>query len=127
MSGNANDDKKRPTDEETYEAAAGQEEIYIEETEEEVSAVLISYDVSQPHIDCSSDLGGQYLDWELVSSSDANSDFTVAESLDDQLIRAAEELITGDADDPPLSERVVMEMLRAALDARLLGSFRFAS
>ncbi len=34
----------------------------------------------------------------------------IAETLDNQLDRAAEELITGDSDDPPLSEAVV-EML----------------
>jgi len=40
------------------------------------------------------------------------SDPRVAESLDEQLEHAAEELITGDSDDPPLSEEAVLEMLR---------------
>ena len=38
---NANDDKSIPTDTETYyETVASQEEIYLEETEEEVRAIL---------------------------------------------------------------------------------------
>jgi hypothetical protein len=41
------------------------------------------------------------------------------ESLDDELGHAAEELITGDSDDPPLSETDVIEMLRIS---RLYGS-----
>ena len=40
------------------------------------------------------------------------SDPRVAESLDEQLEHAADELITGDADDAPLSEETVLEMLR---------------
>jgi hypothetical protein len=44
--------------------------------------------------------------------SDANNDPRIAESLDEQLNHAAEELITGDSDDPPLSEEAVVEMLR---------------
>jgi len=35
----------------------------------------------------------------------------VADSLDEQLEHAAEELITGDSDDPPLSEEMVVDML----------------
>ena len=35
------------------------------------------------------------------------SDPRVAENLDEQLEHAAEELITGDSDDPPLSEDAV--------------------
>ena len=43
--------------------------------------------------------------------TDGNSNTRVGESLDEQLDHAAEELITGDSDDPPLSEEVVVEML----------------
>ena len=39
-----------------------------------------------------------------------------AESLEDQLNHAAEELITGDSDDPPLSDRTVVDMLRVPSD-----------
>ena len=41
-----------------------------------------------------------------------NSDPRIAESLEEQLDHAAEELITGDSDDPPLSEEAVVDMLR---------------
>jgi hypothetical protein len=44
--------------------------------------------------------------------TDENSDPRIAEGLDEQLNHAAEELITGDSDDPPLSEEAVVEMLR---------------
>ena len=41
-----------------------------------------------------------------------NNDPSLAERLEEQLDHAAEELITGDSDDPPLSEEAVVEMLR---------------
>ena len=41
-----------------------------------------------------------------------NNDPRMAESLEEQLDHAAEELITGDSDDPPVSEEAVVEMLR---------------
>ena len=44
--------------------------------------------------------------------TNANDDPRIAESLEEQLDHAAEELITGDSDDPPLSEKAVAEMLR---------------
>jgi hypothetical protein len=44
--------------------------------------------------------------------TDANDFPRIAESLDEKLNQAAEELITGDSDDPPLSEETVLEMLR---------------
>ena len=44
--------------------------------------------------------------------TDENNDLRIAESLEKQLDHAAEELITGDSDDPPLSEEAVVEMLR---------------
>ena len=43
----------------------------------------------------------------------------IAETLDNQLDRAAEELITGDSDDPPLSEGAVVEMLIDSHDQRV--------
>jgi len=45
--------------------------------------------------------------------TDANDAPGTAESLDEQLDHAAEELITGDSDDPPLSEETVLETLRS--------------
>ena len=44
--------------------------------------------------------------------TDENNDPRTAESFEEQLAHAAEELITGNSDDPPLSEDTVMEMLR---------------
>ena len=43
--------------------------------------------------------------------TDANDNLRNAESLDEQLEHAAEELITGDSDDPPLGEEAVVEIL----------------
>ncbi|HST10313.1 MAG TPA: hypothetical protein VLL05_08040 [Terriglobales bacterium] len=43
--------------------------------------------------------------------TDENNDPRVPESLEEQLDHAAEELITGDSDDPPLSEEAVVEMV----------------
>jgi len=44
-----------------------------------------------------------------------------AESLEEKLNHAAEELITGDSDDPPLSEKTIVEMLRMASNDRKPG------
>jgi hypothetical protein len=51
--------------------------------------------------------------------TDANDNLRNAESLDEQLDHAAEELITGDSDDPPLSEEAVMDMIHDSHGARL--------
>jgi len=44
--------------------------------------------------------------------TNANDDLRMAANLEEQLDHAAEELITGDSDDPPLSEETVVEMIR---------------
>jgi hypothetical protein len=75
-----------------YEELASQEEIYLEETEVEVHAVLDSYDSTAS------------LEKTVRSMSGARNDPGRTESLGEQLDHAAEELITGDSDDPPLSE-----------------------
>ena len=45
------------------------------------------------------------------SMTDAKNDPRIAADLEEQLDHAAEELITGDSDDPPLSEEAVAEMI----------------
>jgi hypothetical protein len=78
-------DEDFPTDTEAYyEAVASQEEIYLEETEEELRVIL----------ECDGSLPPRSV------------------SPNQQREQAAEELITGDSDDPPLSEEAVEEMLR---------------
>lgn len=106
-----NDDENIPTDAEAYcETVASQEEIYLEETEEELRAILIFDPTpSQTEVD--------------RSMSDANNDACNAESLDEQLNQAAEELITGDTDDPPLSEDTVADMLKMAQIPKVQGQF----
>lgn len=78
-----NDESARIDAEDYYEANASQEEIYLEETEEELRMILES-DEPPP---------------------------LPSESPDQQRGQAAEELITGDSDDPPLSEGEVEKML----------------
>ena len=46
--------------------------------------------------------------------TNANDDPRIAANLEEQLDHAAEELITGDSDDPPLSEEAVVEMIEMA-------------
>ena len=70
--------------EECYEEQAWREEIYLEETEEELRIVLESDD-----------------------SSSSQNDSSIK-----QREQAIEELIIGDSDDPPLSEETVEDMLR---------------
>ena len=79
-----NNDKSIGTDTDAYyEAVASQEEIYLEENEEELRAILESDDQTPA--------GGRIPD--------------------QQRDQAVEELITGDSDDPPLSEIAVENML----------------
>ncbi len=87
-----------PTNKEAYyEKIASQEEIYLEETEEEVAEVLI-FEVPSP-------------------PQNADRD---AESLDEILAEAAAELITGDADDPPLSQETITDLLSTSTTIRAL-------
>ena len=108
MSINMNDDKNIPTDTEAhYETVASQEEIYLEEVEEELRAILI--------------FGDPTLALRGVNTllSDANNAPCVVGSLDEQINHAAEELITCYSDDPPLSEEAVLEMLNDSTAQRL--------
>ena len=101
MSIDKSNEENIPTDSEAYyEELASQEEIYLEETEEEVHAVLDSYDSTASRKVAERTMCGK------------NNDSRPTESSDEQLDHAAEELITGDSDDPPLSEEAVMEMIR---------------
>jgi len=54
--------------------------------------------------------------------TDVNNVAHKADSLDEQLNHASVELITGDSDDPPLSEKTIVEMLRMASNDRKPGS-----
>lgn len=79
-----NNDKTISTDTDAYyETVASQEEIYLEETEEEIFMVLESYEPPS----------------------------TQSENRNEQREPAVQELITGDSDDPPLSEELVDEIL----------------
>ena len=89
-----------------YEAVASQEEFYLEEVEEELRAILIFGDPTPSRGEAKR------------LPSDANNDPCVVESPQEQLTDAAEELIAGDSDDPPLSEEVVAEMLRITQTAK---------
>ena len=122
MSINMDNDKNIPIDTdayyEHYEELASPEELYLEETEDEVVAILTSYVSPASQNDLSivteycglreSDSGvGEFL-------TDPKNDPRKAESRDEQLVDASEELITGDADDPALSEVAVQEMLNGS-------------
>jgi cobalamin biosynthesis protein CobT len=54
--------------------------------------------------------------------TNANNTSRDAKNLDEQLDHAAEELITGDSDDPPLTEEAVVDMLKMTLQDRKLRS-----
>lgn len=95
--------KNIPTDTDAYdETVASQEEIYLEKTGEKLREILISEDPST------------YVQQETVCVDCC----FVADSLDEELDHAAEELITGDSDDPPLSEEAVVEILKMTSNAR---------
>jgi hypothetical protein len=93
MSTYKSNDENLSTDMEVYyEIVASEEEIYLEETEEEVIEVLET-------------------DNPPSSQNSVRTDPCPAENLDERRIHAAEELITGDSDDPPLSQEAVADML----------------
>jgi len=115
MSINVSNDKNIPIDPDAcYEELASQEELYLEETEEEVVAILTSYVSPASQSDRStiidicaereSDLEIEGLMTDLTSPR-------MVGNPDEQLVEAVEELITGDSDDPPLSEGSIQEML----------------
>jgi hypothetical protein len=95
--------------------SASQEELYLEKTEEEVVAILnFSYVLPASQSGCSTlvDICAERksdLEIERVTT-DLKSPPMVGNP-DEQLVEAAEELITGDSDDPPLSEGSIQEML----------------
>jgi hypothetical protein len=78
-----------------YEALASQEQEYLDETVEHLR------------------------ERELLAAQDSSlsNNPCTFESLIETLHQAAEELITGDSDDPPLSDRAVVEMLRISFKA----------
>ena len=112
MSINMDNDKNIPigTDAyyEYYEELASKEEPYLEETEEEVVAILTSHVslASQNDLSIVTEYCGlQESDLEVREIlTDAKNDPRKAESRNQQLVDSSEELITGDADDPPLNE-----------------------
>jgi len=114
MSININNDQNFPTETEAYyETVASQEEVYLEETEEELRMIL-TFDDPPPSQDNSGMLlenrGKPELLWKERSTTHADDNFHQGESLEEQLKHAAEELITGDSDDPPLGEKAIGEI-----------------
>lgn len=85
------DDKNLPTDiDDYYEEVASQEEAYLENAEEEVRMIL---EADDPPV-------------------------VQGESPNEERELAAKELITGDSDDPPLSDKAVEDMLRQCYSIR---------
>jgi len=121
MSINMDNDQNIPMDTDAYyEELASQEELYLEETEEKVRAILTSY-VSSASQNCRSTVTENYglrePDLEVTGSMTGPKDNPrIAQSFDEQLVDTSEELITGDADDPPLSEEAVLEMVNDSPD-----------
>ena len=105
----SNDENIQDHTEAYYEKVASQEEIYLEEIEECARAVLISERPSPSQL--SSDNGPSV---EKTAVTDASNTPAMAEGVDEQLGEAAEELITGDSDDPPLSDEAVVKMRRTS-------------
>lgn len=92
MSSYRDNQQDEPRDTEAYyETVASQEEIYLEEEEEEVRAILSS-DNPTP-----SPRGAIHRPLDEPGCA--------------ELEHAAEDLITGDSDDPPLSDGAVDELL----------------
>jgi len=105
MSINANNNKNIPVDTDAcYEEVASQEELYLEETEEEVVAILTSYVSPASKSDRSTSCAERESDLEIERVTTDLTSPPMVGNPDEQLVEAAEELITGDSDDPPLNE-----------------------
>jgi len=116
MSINVNNDKNIPIDPDAcYEELASQEELYLEETtEEEVVVILTSYVSPASQSDRSTMIdicGERESDLEIEGVMTDLTSLRMVGNPDEQLVEAAEELITGDSDDPPLNEDSIQEML----------------
>jgi len=115
MSINVNNDKNIPIDPDAcYEELASQEELYLEETEEEVVAILTSYVSPASQSDRSTMIDicrERESDLEIEGVMTDLTSPRMVGNPDEQLVEAAEELIAGDSDDPPLSEDSIQEML----------------
>ena len=115
MSININNDRNIPTDTDAYyEELASQEELYLEETEEGVVAILTSYVSPSLQSDRSTTMDICAERESTLEIEGITTDLTSPRMVgnpDEQLLEAIEELITGDSDDPPLSEDSVHEML----------------
>jgi hypothetical protein len=93
---------------------ASQEELYLEETEKEVVAILNSYVSPASKSDRSTIIdicADRESDLEIESVTADLTSPPMVGNPDEQLVEAAEELITGDSDDPPLNEDSIQEML----------------
>ena len=108
MSTNANNNKNIPVDTDAcYVEVASQEELYLEETEEEVVAILTSYVSPASQSDCSTIIdicAERESDLEIERVTPDLTSPPMVGNPDEQLVEAAEELITGNLDDPPLNE-----------------------
>ena len=115
MSINANNNKNIPVDTDAcYEEVASQEELYLEETEEEVVAILTSYVSPASKSDRSTIIdicAERESDLEIERGTTDLTSPPMVGNPDEQLVEAADELITSDSDDPPLSEDSIQEML----------------
>ena len=108
MSINADNNKNIPVDTDAcYEELASQEELYLEETEEEVVAILDSYVSPASQGDRSTIIdicAERESDLEIERVTTDSTSPPMVGNPDEQLVEAAEELITGDSDDPALNE-----------------------
>jgi hypothetical protein len=101
MSTNANNNKNIPIDTDAcYEEVASQEELYLEETEEEVVAILNSYvsPASQSGRSTVVDICAEReSDLEIEGVMTDLTSRRIVGNPDEQLGEAVEELITGDS------------------------------
>jgi hypothetical protein len=98
-----------------YEELASQEEIYLEETEEEVRAILISYTPAPLGYTCAESAGdrsGDISNESLEATRPGKTSPKAENNLEEMREQAAADLITGDADDPPLSPQKIEEIMR---------------
>ena len=98
-----------------YEKIASQEEVYLESTEEEIRTTLISTASDSNTGSCWIAVETQ-TERETGSSgrrrlASPRSTLAPQDTLEQERTQAADDLLTGDSDDAPLSEETVEQML----------------
>lgn len=112
----SNEQISSSTAEANFERLAGEEETYLEETEEELRTMLIasSSEAANPCAWIAVETHVERAVWrsEQIRLASQHGSALPQATPEEERIEAAEDLFTGDPDDAPLSEEAIVDMLQ---------------